>query len=89
MHKKFYSSHWFLKYQVFSLFPIVKMNANYAEICRVGNLEADFQQVPLAQFFLKFSQYCCETSIIQILQRNLKIIFLIKNSKNHFTIEIA
>ena len=51
MHKKFYSSHWFLKNQVFSLFPIVKMNANYAEICRVGNLEADFQQVPLVQFF--------------------------------------
>ena len=27
------------------------MNANYAEICRVGNLEADFQQVPLIQFY--------------------------------------
>ena len=60
MHKKFYSSHWFLKIhsshwflkiQIVSLFPIVKMDANYAEICRVGNLEADFQQVPLAQFF--------------------------------------
>ena len=36
-------SHWFLKDQIFSLFTIVKMNANYAEICRVGNLEADFQ----------------------------------------------
>ena len=51
MQKKFYASHWFLKNQVFSLFPIVKMNVNYAEICRVGNLEADFQQVPLVQFF--------------------------------------
>ena len=30
------------------------MNANYAEICRVGNLEADFQQVWLVQFFLNF-----------------------------------
>ena len=30
---------------------MVKMNANYAEICRVGNLEADFQQVPLVHFF--------------------------------------
>ena len=59
MHKKFYSSHWFLKNQTFSLFPIVKMNANYVEICRVGNFEADFQQVLL---FLKFSQYCCEAS---------------------------
>ena len=25
-----------------SLFSIVKMNANCAELCRVGNLEADF-----------------------------------------------
>ena len=41
MHKKFYSSQWFLKNPIFSLFPIVKMNENYAEICRVGNLEAD------------------------------------------------
>ena len=56
------------------------MNANYAEICRVGNLEADFEQVPLVHFFLKFSQYRCETSIIQILQRNMKNIFLMKNS---------
>ena len=51
MHKKFYSSHWILKNQIFLLFPMVKMNANYAEICRVGNLEADFQQVSLVQFF--------------------------------------
>ena len=41
----------FKKYQIFSLFPIVKMNANYEEICRVGNFEADFQQVPLVPFF--------------------------------------
>ena len=63
----------FKKSNIFT-FPIVKMNANYAEIfknqifkftlsysknecklCteifRVGNLEADFQQVPLVQFF--------------------------------------
>ena len=41
----------FKKTQIFSLFPIVKMNADYAEICGVGNLEADFQQVLLVQFF--------------------------------------
>ena len=41
MHKKFYPSHWFLKLQIFSLFPIVKMNANFAEICGIGNVEAD------------------------------------------------
>ena len=51
MCKKFYSSQWFLKNPVFSLFPIVKMNENYAEICGVGNFEADFQQVSLVQFF--------------------------------------
>ena len=45
MHKKFYSSHCFLKNQIFSL---------YAEICRVGNLEADFQQILLVQFFWNF-----------------------------------
>ena len=32
---------------------MVKSNANYAEICRVGNLEADFQQVPLVHFFCR------------------------------------
>ena len=53
--KKFYSSQClFFKNQIFSLFPIVKMNANYSEICRVGNLEADFQQVLLVQFFKHF-----------------------------------
>ena len=51
MQKQFYSGQWYLKDQIFSLFPIVKMNANYAEICRVGNLEADFQHILLAHFF--------------------------------------
>ena len=51
MQNIFYCSRWFLKNQMFSLFPIVKMNAYYAEIYKVGNLEADFQQVPLVQFF--------------------------------------
>ena len=51
--KKFYSSHCFLKIKIFSLFPIVKMNANYAEICSVGNLEAGFQQVLLVHFFCR------------------------------------
>ena len=51
MYKKNYSSHWFLKNQIFSLFPIVKMKPNHAEIYREGNLEPNFQQVPLVQFF--------------------------------------
>ena len=56
MHNRFYSGHWYLKNQIFSLFHIVKMNANYAEICMIANLEADFQQVPLVIlfYFLKF-----------------------------------
>ena len=74
--KKFYSSQCFSKYQIFSLFPIVKMNTNSAEICRVGYLEADFQQVLLVHFFLKFSPYCYETSINQIQQRKVKQYFL-------------
>ena len=55
------------------------MKPNHAEIYRVGNLEPDFQQVTLIQFFPKFSQYCCERSIIQIQQRKVKTIFLDKN----------
>ena len=90
MYKKFYFSYWFLKNQIFSLFPIVKLKPNHAEICRVGNLEPNFQQVPLVQFFLKFSQYCCKMSIIQIQQRKVKNILLEKKfKKNHFSIEIA
>ena len=63
------------------------MNANYAEMCRVGNLEADFQQgFLLFNFFLKFSQYFSETSIIQIQQRKVKIFSKTKVLKNHFII---
>ena len=74
MRKKFDSNHSLKKKKKKkknSLFPIVKFNAIYADICRVGNLQADFQQVSLVQFFLKFSQYCCQTSIIQIQQRKV------------------
>ena len=51
MHKMLYSSHWILQNQIFSLFPIVKVDVNYAEICWVVNLDTDFQQVSLVQFF--------------------------------------
>ena len=56
MHKKFYCSHW-LKKQIFPLFLIVKMDTNYAELCRVGNFGADFQQVPLVQLFCNFHNF--------------------------------
>ena len=42
------------KIKYIHFFPIVKMNANYAEICRVGDLERDFWQVLLVQFFWIF-----------------------------------
>ena len=51
MYKKVYSTYWFLKNQLFSLFPIEKMKPNHAEICKVGYLESNFQQVLLVQFF--------------------------------------
>ena len=70
-----------LKHQIFSRFSLVKINANYAEICRVGNLEADFPQVPLVPFLLIFLQYCCETSIIQIKQSKMENIFIEKTNK--------
>ena len=53
-HKKFYSVHFLKKNQTFSLFVTVKMIANNAEICRVGSLETDFQQVLLVHFFWIF-----------------------------------
>ena len=37
-----------------------KMDANYAEICRVGNFEAAFQQVPLVPFFLNLHNIVVE-----------------------------
>ena len=54
MHKKFYASHLFFFKIKQHTFPIVRMNANYAEICRVDNLEADFQQVVLVHLFCNF-----------------------------------
>ena len=55
IHKKFYSIHWFKKKnQIFSFFLILKMAAIYAEIGRVGKLEAGFQQVPIVQNFCNF-----------------------------------
>ena len=50
LHKKCYSGHWVLKKTTsFIFFSTVKMNANSAEVCRVGSLEAAFQQFPLRQ----------------------------------------
>ena len=32
----------------------MKMNTNFAEICKVGNMVADFQQIPQVQFSWNF-----------------------------------
>ena len=48
MYKTLYSSHWLKKRSnifTFSHINVVKLSANYAEISRVGHLEADFQQL--------------------------------------------
>ena len=48
MHKSFFLVIVWFKNQIFSLFPVEEMNANYAEICSVSNLErksVDFQHV--------------------------------------------
>ena len=67
-----------LKNLIFSLFPMVKMNANYTEICRVGNLEADFQQVPFVQFcsiFLKLDKNSKKSLYYRILILGYQYIF--------------
>ena len=50
------------------------MSANYAEICRIGNLEAEFQQIPLVQF----------SEIFTILLQNISNLNSVKKSKNIF-----
>ena len=50
------------------------MNANYAEICRVGSLGADFQQVLLVQF----------SEIFTILLWNINNSNSVKKSKKYF-----
>ena len=48
----FYSIQWVFKLFIFPM--TVKMPANYAQINRVGSLDASFQQVPLVQNFKTF-----------------------------------
>ena len=59
----------FFKNQIFLLFLILKKNADYVEIHKAGNLGGWFSKSSSCSIFLKSSQYCCETSIIQIQQR--------------------
>ena len=49
------------------------MNANYAEICGVGNLEADFQRFPLVQCFWNFHNIVVKHQRFKFSKENLKI----------------
>ena len=54
------------------------MNAKYTEICKVSNLEAAFQKVPLVQFVLNFHNIIIIMGINHI---EVKYIFSDKNSR--------
>ena len=62
------------------VFLTVKMNANYAEICRVGKFRDRFSTSSVCSIFLKCSQYCCKASKIQIQQKKVKNVFVDKKS---------
>ena len=54
MHKKsFILGIVFLKAQMFTFFPKIRMDANSAEICTAGNSKADFQQATLDHIVMK------------------------------------
>ena len=76
MHKSIILAISLEKNQIFLLSPIVKMNANYAEICRPPR-EVTWRQISnmfhFFNFLISFLQYGCEISIIQILQRKVKM----------------
>ena len=50
------------------------MNGNYAEICRVGNLEAYFQQLPLVHFFSNFHSIVVKNSNSYLAKNDKKYI---------------
>ena len=49
------------------------MNANYAKIWWVGNLEADFQQIPLVQFFSNFRYIVVKHQVFKFSKEKQKI----------------
>ena len=65
------------------------MNAYSAKICRVGTLEADFQQVPLFQFFWNSHNIVVKHKYSNSAKKSKKYFLRQKFKKYHFTIEIA
>ena len=61
------------------------MNANYAEICMVGNLETDFEQVPLVHIFWNFHNIVVKHQQLKSAEQS-KNIFLGKNSTQKITL---
>ena len=57
------------------------MKANYAEICRVANLEADFQQVACSFFSEIFTTLLWNINNSNAAKKNKRNIFLDKNLK--------
>ena len=64
------------------------MTTTYAEICRVGNLEADFNKFCLLKFSEIFTVLLWNKFKVSK-ENEKKKIFSDKNPKNHFSIEIA
>ena len=66
------------------------MNVNYAEICWVRNLEADFQQVPLVHFFSEnFTVLLWNINNSNSAKKSKNYFLRQKLKKTHFTIESA
>ena len=57
------------------------MNANYAEICWVGNLEADFLRFPLVQVFWNYHNIVVKHQYFKFSKEKVKNIVLVKLSK--------
>ena len=57
-----------------------KIAAKYAQINRIGSLDAGFQQVPLVQNFLNFLRIVTEHQYFKVSEKKQKIFF--NKSKN-------
>ena len=63
------------------------MDVNYAEICKVGNLEAEFHQVLLVHFFFwNFHNIVVKHQLYKFSKEKQKLFFLDKKSKIKITL---
>ena len=66
-----------------------KIAAKYAQINRIGSLDARFQQVPLVQNFLNFLCIVTEHQYFKVSEKKQKIFFNKTNPKIQFTITLV